>query len=226
MARRQLARLLAAGLVLLALVASGAAAAAASAPKGELSAGEYQHLRAYQVQTKKAFDGVLPNWRAALRACLGVGESTDLLRSTRADCSAQLTEIHAWLDLHSEKCSGLVLAQLICMDPAFQRLARAVRRLHTTDLRLREVGLARGFTGNCLITLVPTKQQLSTEKTYVGAAKRVAADVAVVVEVAKTSTPGSAMMEQVGNDETALEYARDNWVGATIAYPLSVCPHG
>jgi hypothetical protein len=112
------------------------------------------------------------------------------------------------------------------MDPGFQKLTQVVPRLSTTDLHLREVGLARGFTGNCLISLVSTKQQLSTEKLYIAAAKRVAADVAVLVKVAKTAAPGRAMMTRVGNDEAALDTARDNWLGAAIAYPLSVCPHG
>jgi hypothetical protein len=69
------------------------------------------------------------------------------------------------------------------------------------------VGLGRGFTGNCLITLVPTRQQLSTENSYIKAAERLAAEVASLVR------------------EAALDTARDNWLGNAIGYPLSVCPH-
>jgi hypothetical protein len=215
---------LALGLVVLAFAALGAATATASGPKGELTASEYQHLRAYLAGTQKAYEAVPPSWSAARTACLDLGTSTDLLRSTRGQCSAQLADQQAWLDLHSQKCSGTVLAQLICMAPDFQKLAEVVPRLYTADRQLREVGLARGFTGNCLISLVATKQQLSTERVYIDAAKRVAEDVAALVKAAKTRTPGSTVMTRVENDEAALDAARDNWLGAAIAYPLSVCP--
>ncbi len=190
-----------------------------------MSASEYQHLQTFLAGTKKAYMGALPDWNAALKACVSLGESTDLLRSTRTQCLGQLSDEHTTLALQSNRCSGTVLAQLICMSPDFQTLARVVPRLYAADLHLRTVGLARGLKGNCLISLVATKQQLATEKVYVRAARRVAAAVAALVKVAKTAAPGSTIVARVENDKAALDQAREFWLGAAIAYPLSVCPH-
>jgi hypothetical protein len=211
--------------ICVALVIPCVAVAGATAPKGELSASEYQHLQSFLTGMKKAYMGELPNWKAAHKACLSLGDSTDLLRSTRTQCLGQLSDLHTSLALQSQKCSGTVLAQLICLNPAFQTLARVVPRLYAADLHLRAVGLARGLKGNCLISLVATKQQLATEKVYARSARRVAAAVAVLVKAAKTATPGSTAVVRVENEKAALDQARELWLGAGIAYPLSVCPH-
>ncbi len=98
--------------------------------------------------------------------------------------------------------------------------------MHAADVALRQIGLKRGLTGDCLMTLVSTKQQLSTEKRYVDDAWILAADLSLMIKVQNGQAGGKAMTaSRLADDATALDYARDDWQGQAIAYPLSVCPH-
>ena len=114
----------------------------------------------------------------------------------------------------------------MCLNPAYQALTHAVAKLTTADRALRQSGIERGFTGHCLITLVPTTQQLTTETSYLKATRRLAADLTLYVKVRNGKAPRGAISGPTLEDASvAVTPARDHWVATQTAYPLSVCPH-
>ena len=228
--------------VVLTVVACGTANAVAATNAGaKLTNDEYVLLGDSLAATDGALSGSNPNWQRARAGCLVLGQSTPLLKASRASCLGVLGESHAWRDASQEaqKCThspatGLAAAargnsqmrQLVCLNPAYQALNRAVANLTVADRALRQSGIERGFTGHCLVTLVPTTQVLAAETGYLSKTKRLAADLSLYIRVRAGKAPRNAISGQtVLEAEVAVTPARDYWLGAQVGYPLSVCPH-
>lgn len=222
----------------IALVAAGASSATTIGPR--LTNDEYVLLGDSQAASKSAGSAAKPNWQKARAACVLLGRSTPLLRSTRASCLASLGELRAWLGASQKAAScsqttttGLAAAaadsqlnELVCLNPAYQALNRAVDALTAADRALRESGVERGFSGRCLITLVPTTQQLAAETSYLGATKRLVADLALYIKVRDHKAPRNAISgATLVEAEVAVTPARDHWLSVQQGYSLSVCPH-
>jgi hypothetical protein len=232
---------LALALVMLVVIASGTATAVARTTGARLTNDEYVLIGDSMAGAKKAFSSSKPDWSKARAACLVLGQSTPLLRASRDECLDQLSESQAWIGTskQAQQCtqttttgiaaaagSGSELNELVCLNPAYQALNRAVAKLATADRALRSSGIERGFTGRCLITLVPTPQQLTTETSYLNATKRLVADLALYIKVRKGKAPHGAISDKtVVSAAVAVTPARDHWLSAQIAYSLSVCPH-
>jgi hypothetical protein len=233
---------LALALAILALLLTGAATAVGATPRGKLSSFEYLQLEKWLADSKSASSGSKPAWHRERAICLALGQGTGLLRTSRDSCLATVAEAEAWVATATaaQPCSqsttttGIAasavnsdeLKQLLCMSPAYQALSHAVAARAAADRALRASGIQRGFTGHCLVTLVPTGQQLATERAYLKAADRLAAGLLFLARVQKKQAPRSAISAQtVLDDLAAVTPARNDWLGAAVAYPLSVCPH-
>jgi hypothetical protein len=231
----------------LALVGAGVAIAGPAAPHGRLSPNEFRRIQANYAAIKKAYAGVQPDFSAARAACRILGASTALLRGEHRLCLDESTDLRAWLAVQAtpKRCKGggqttstasgttttdgpfaYELQQLLCQNSDYQALSREALRLQAADIALREIGIKRRLPGECLNTVVSTKQQLATEKQYVGRAWILATDLSLMIKVQNGQAGGNAMTaSRLADDATALDDARDAWLGQAFAYPLSVCPH-
>jgi len=225
--------------------ASSAALGATSQGHGELSRNEYARLRESLAASREAFAGAEPNWTAASKSCAMLGNTTTLMRSLSAQCvgAAAVAKAQLAIPAADNRCSGTdtagkttptntggessaVLALLVCMRPEYQALSDTLTSLYGASVAARDDAIKRGFVGNCLITLVATRQQVGTLRQYAAAARRFAADLKLLARVQTGAAPRNAINgSTLGNDQQALVTAGSYWAGAAIGYPLSVCPH-
>jgi hypothetical protein len=113
-----------------------------------------------------------------------------------------------------------------CLQPEYAVISRAVKSVYTGQTGLRSEVLARHFTGRCLLTLAPTKQQLHALDRFSTTAKQLAVDVALITKVAGGQAPESAIDgSQIERDSLAFGAAAKAFGVLHRPQNLSVCPH-
>lgn len=113
-----------------------------------------------------------------------------------------------------------------CLDPEYAVIGRAAASVDKAQSALRSQVLVRHFTGRCLLTLAPTKQQLHALGRFVATAKQLAKDVELITKVADGQEPMSSINgAQIERDSAAFGQASGAYAHLHRPQNLSVCPH-
>lgn len=227
------------------------AEAAAAAPRGTLTASEYQQLTAATSALNKSANAKAIDWSKARAACGRVGGATALLRTQRATCLGSVNVLDALVSFPAEqrgcpKTTGTTttgtttstttttptaadspaIQVMICMNPHYQALSRDARTIDRADIAARHQALQRGFGGACLTALAPTLAELATAKRFALSTTKVAADVVLLIKVTTGTLPAADFNQtRIDNDVKLFE---DSATAVLIEHgqpALSVCPH-
>ena len=122
--------------------------------------------------------------------------------------------------------NSAVIRLMVCMNAHYQALGREAKTIYKSDLAARKQAVARGFTGACLATLVPTPGELRTVRTFSLASGRLAVDVTLLLKVTQGKEPSSAFSQaRIDNDVKQFETSATVVLAAHGQQKLSVCPH-
>lgn len=248
------AKRLAAWVAVIAITATGCVCAAtteaaAAAPRGTLTASEYQQLTAATAALNKSASAKAIDWPKARAACGRVSRTTALLRTQRATCFGSVNVLDALASFPAEQrgcprtgattttttttgattttpTDSPAIQVMICMNPHYQALSRDARVIDSADVASRKQALERGFSGACLTALAPTAAELATAKRFAASTARLAADVVMLIKVTAGKLPaGDFNQTHIDNDVKLFE---DSATAVLIEHgqpALSVCPH-
>ena len=117
-------------------------------------------------------------------------------------------------------------SSLVCLNPIFQALSRAVVVMYAKDAKLRRVLLARRLPSKCVDTIGPSLRVLRLETLLSIATRKVAADTKLLTRVARGQAPGSQVhLAKITADEVAYGRASGQFLSSPQPTKLSVCPH-
>ena len=211
------------------LIAIGCCAPSAwAAPYGTLTAQEYTLVGSAQSALKQALRGNRPNWSAAQTACLSVGSSTTLLARQGQSCVGQVTldDTLASFPAEERRCPKPETRKIPCIAPLYRALAGAAAGAYASDVKARQAGSARGFTGTCLTALSSTPTQLRNEHKLATSTNKLAADMTSLVNVLAGQTPPSKLDQtHIDADVNVFQHYVNLVLGASTPDELTVCPH-
>jgi hypothetical protein len=251
------AKRLAARVAVIAITATGCVCAAtteaaAAAPRGTLTASEYQQLTAATAALDKSASAKAIDWPKARAACGRVSRTTALLRTQRATCFGSVNVLDALASFPAEQrgcprtsatttttttttttgattttpSDSPAIQVMICMNPHYQALSRDAKVIDSADVASRKQALERGFSGACLTALAPTAAELATAKRFAASTAKLAADVVLLSKVTSGKLPaGDFNQTNIDNDVKLFE---DSATAVLIEHgqpALSVCPH-
>jgi hypothetical protein len=222
---------------------------AAAAPRGTLTATEYEQLAVATAALNKSASSSAVDWPKARAACNRVSKTTALLGTQRATCFGTLNVLDALASFPAEQrrcpksgattttgttttsatttaADSSVVRLLICMNPHYQALGRDAKALDRADIAAREQALGRGFSGACLAALAPTPNDLRTAKRFASSTEKLAADVTLLIKVTEGKAPANDFNQtRIDNDVKLFEKSATAVLVEHGQPKLSVCPH-
>jgi hypothetical protein len=226
---------------------------AAAAPRGTLTAAEYEQLAAATAALNKSASSSAVDWPRARAACNRVSKTTALLSSQRATCFRTVNVLDALASFPGEQrrcpkssattttgttttgsttsttptsADSAVVRLMICMNPHYQALSRDAKALDRADIAARKQALDRGFSGACLTALVPTPAELRTTKRFASSTEKLAADVTLLIKVTEGKAPANDFNQaRIDNDVKLFENSATAVLVEHGQPKLSVCPH-
>ncbi len=196
--------------------AAACASAVAAAPRGTLTATEYQQLKTVQTRTNALGAGAQSVLTRSRRICARMRQSTELLQALRADCLALdgfgLAGLKA--DAAANRCTinGPTVNKMErCMLPSFRDYHSSARAYYLADRHVNHVAHARGFSNGCVAVLGDPQRTLDAEN-------KLTNDLAAMVSALFHANP-SAMQT------AAKRVASDNGALRSGSGSLALCPH-
>jgi hypothetical protein len=114
---------------------------------------------------------------------------------------------------------------LVCLTPVYKTLQAQATKSYASDLTVRKLSKQRGFKGVCLNTLAATTTQLRKENAFVGATKKLVADLVLFTKIESGAASSNLSETQVGAVANAFTKAANTYLLASGPSKLSVCPH-
>jgi hypothetical protein len=225
------------------------ASVAAAAPRGTLTATEYEQLAVATAALNGSASSSTVDWPKARAACNRVSKATALLSTQRATCYDTINVLDALASFPGEQrrcpkssatttagttttgttttsADSAVVRLMICMNPHYQALGRDAKAIDGADIAARKQALARGFSGGCLAALAPTPADLRTAKRFASSTEKLAADVTLLIKVTEGKAPASDFNQsRIDNDVKLFEHSATAVLVEHGQPKLSVCPH-
>jgi hypothetical protein len=229
------------------------ASVAAAAPRGTLTATEYQQLAVATAALNGSASSSTVDWPKARAACNRVSKATALLSTQRATCFGTVHVLDALASFPGEQrqcpkssattttgttttvtttsttttsADSAVVRLMICMNPHYQALGRDAKAIDRADIAARKQALARGFSGGCLAALVPTPADLRTAKRFASSTEKLAADVTLLIKVTEGKAPANDFNQtRIDNDVKLFEHSATAVLVEHGQPKLSDCPH-
>lgn len=156
-------------IALLAGFSAGIATAATSG--GTLTSTEYYQLSAARTRLKSVNVKTPQGLNTAILDCEEIQEQTPLLTEERADCAAQLRigGSTAAMQAAEPVCAvrKSVAARLRCLLPVYKRLYTQSAIFYHSELKIRQIAIARGLPSRCTNLLADTPHVVALEKQMV-----------------------------------------------------------
>jgi hypothetical protein len=221
--------------------------ALAAAPRGTLTSAEFKQLSNSTAALNRSASAKAINWGKARDACRSIGGASALLASQRTSCLDSMAALEALANFPEEqtRCAAATskagatttgtttspvasagIQTIVCLNPHYQALSRYAKAIYSSDIAARRQALARGFSGVCLATLASTPADLTKERLFASSARRLAADVTLLIKVTRGKAPTSALNQtQIDNDITKFERTASAVLDEHGPQKLSACPH-
>jgi hypothetical protein len=123
---------------------------------------------------------------------------------------------------------NIVQLQLVaCLSPSYQRVTHDIQTVYAASALNHMRAVARGFTGTCLATLAGPAKLIADERRFAGAGKEIAADFALLSELADGQSPKHVILDaQLTSDGLAFELAATAYTAdMTPIEKLASCAH-